>query len=1245
MNLRKLFSRRSSSRRFRSRPHSEHRLAPARLERLEQRTLLAGNVTAQLRGQTAFISGDDADNSVELLVEDGSVLVRGLDGTNVNGSTDDFVLTVGTALPGNLRAVLRGGNDTFEVNGLQIGGNAAIDAGAGDDQIAITGESTIGRDLSISGAAGADTITVHNSSVGRNVGINGNRGDDLIVVSMSDVARNIWIWGSAGNDDIVLDETRIGRDTHLAGLGGDDDIVIRDSELVDDLSISGNRGNDIIVMDSSTVGDKSWIFGGGGSDNMLFQGSTQFFDRLRAFGGAGVDNTQADAGVVFDGFRRHSFAGTVADATAVSNRITDSTNGALARAEAAVAAVGQMLTLSVDNTTISEGAGDSAATLTITRSGETDAALEVTLTSSNTNKLQLEQTTVTIPAGQSSVNVLLNPQDNTVVDGTTVVTVTATATGVSSATIDLSVTDDDGDTLTVTASQSQIVEDSGNVSTIGAPNGFTYTITRSGDTTAALTVTLATSVSNQIQVPTEVTIAAGQSSVVVDAQTVADGDAEGDVTVVLTATAAGFQSGSDSIVVQDNDEPRLTVAFAAPTVTESGTNADSSFTITRNTDTTDALTVTVTSGDPDSLTVNGATSQTVQIPAGQASVTVSVSGVDESLDDGDIAVAVTATAGGFTEGSDVIIVVDDDAAALSLSFPSGSTVAEDAGTGSLTATVSRNTVDNSADLTVSLSVTGDPRLSGPTSVVIPAGQSSVNVSFDAIDNNVVDQPADGTATITATAQNFTSATGTATITNDDAATISLSPNAFSVNEDAGNTATMTVSRTDPSAEETVSLTYSNPSLLTGPATITFAAGETIKTVALTVIDNDLFANNANVNVTASGTGHADVTSTISVINDDVLSLTTDFSANDTVASVGSLITKSDTLTVTGTTAPGATVQIDTDGNAAFDEGSTTADQDGNYSIQVPLVHNSTNQGRNIIQLRAVVGGEGVDTTSAITNVHRAIGSVVRFEINQDFDNDGNPDFFDAELLDTDAPITVSNFLSYTTDAATGTERFDNLLAQRLDDDFILQAGRYNVTGQSITEVDRDADDNGQADTIQNEFDSDNSNLRGTLSMALPSGQPNGGSSEWFINIVDNAFLDTPQHTVFGRVIGDGMNVVDDINDLAIFNLNDAFGQGALGEVPLLNSPLTPLTGTIALSVDSFVVTGTGTQFTTELQVGNLIEIGNSLVQVTSITSDTQLQIDIQATSGATGLSARRFSFPQNSDYVIFSNIGEILDTI
>jgi hypothetical protein len=76
-----------------------------------------------------------------------------------------------------------------------------------------------------------------------------------------------------------------------------------------------------------------------------------------------------------------------------------------------------------------------------------------------------------------------------------------------------------------------------------------------------------------------------------------------------------------------------------------------------------------------------------------------------------------------------------------------------------------------------------------------------------------------------------------------------------------------------------------------------------------------------------------------------------------------------------------------------------------------------------------------------------------------------------------------------------------------------------------------------------------SNTRGTIAMAKLAGDPNSAMSEWFINLADNLNLDTDNggFTVFGRIIGDGMTVVDAIAAVPVYNFGSPFDT-----VPLRN---------------------------------------------------------------------------------------------
>ncbi len=1193
MNFRSLFRHRCSRSRRRG---ASLPMAVARLEKLEDRTLLAGNVTAQILGQHAFINGDRADNSVQVLVDAGNVVLRGNDGTTINGSSNDFVLAANSSsLPGSLVATLSSGNDTFVVNGV---------------------------------------------TVGRDVFVNGGGGNDLLVASNTNVGRSLTIWGGAGHDDIVIDDSRVQRDASLAGFGGDDDIVVRNSTVVDDLRIHGHSGHDVIHLDGIQVGDKSRLAGGSGADNILIQGTSQFYDRLRAVGGAGGDNIQATSGVIFDGLKRRSFSGFVADTATIANRITDANTGAIAAAEAAVGAsvAADALSLSVNNASFSESAGAAAATLTVSRSAaDTTADLVVSLatTPAGQSNLTLAQSTVTIPAGQTSATVAVNAINDTVPGSDTVVTVTATAVDFPSASTTITVTNDDTQTLTLTAANSSFAEDTGSATTTGAATVIPITVNRNGDTTNDLVVTLSSSQNTRLTVPATVTIPAGQSQQTFSASSIPNAQVEGADTVIrVEATATASTASQLDLTLVDNDAPALFAQFSAPTISEDGaiTTGQTQLTVTRNTPTTSSLVVALSTDNANRLQL---AATTLTIPAGATAASIVVSGVANSDADGDVEVGITATATNFVDGESSIVILDDDTAALGLTITSGSTAAE--GTSAVTATVARNSTSFAGDLVIGLTVTGDDRVVLPaTTVTIPNGQQSATFTLDVVDNQLVDA-AGLIANITASATDFASASATVTVIDNDTATITLQPASSTITEGAGNSATtLRIERNSVTTAETVSLTYSS-SLITGPATVAFDVGQAVAIVTLAATDNDSFNANSNVLITARAPGRADVTTTIVVTNDDILTLTTDITSNVSVPTLLANVTRDNSFTVTGITEPGATVQIESNGDGRFDEQSAVANTDGSYSFDIPLTHTDLNNGLNAFQVRSVLSTQGVEQISGQILVHLAIGTVIRFGINQDFNQDGNDEFFDVELLDTDAPNTVANFLSYVNDGS-----YDNLLAHRSPPGFVVQGGSFTVSNSVVSPVAARA-------AINSEFDADNSNVDGTLSMALTGAGPNSGTSGWFFNLSDdNSALDANQHTVFGRVIAGGIDVLRFINqNIDTIDLRLVTGQqGLLETTPVVRSPLTALSGTSTLIIDSNILQGTGTQFTTQLQVGSVLvdPFDNQLI-VTSITSDTEITVDLEASRNDNGVPFTLLNRPADDDYVLFSNIGEILDQI
>ena len=150
---------------------------------------------------------------------------------------------------------------------------------------------------------------------------------------------------------------------------------------------------------------------------------------------------------------------------------------------------------------------------------------------------------------------------------------------------------------------------------------------------------------------------------------------------------------------------------------------------------------------------------------------------------------------------------------------------------------------------------------------------------------------------------------------------------------------------------------------------------------------------------------------------------------------------------------------------------------------------------------------------------------------------------DIELFEAEAPITVENFLQY-----VRAGHFVDTVFHRIIPGFVVQGGGLTADMQAKQT---------QA-PIQNEADNGLKNLRGTLSMARTN-DPNSATSQFFINLVDNAFLDknagSDGYAVFGKISA-GMDVVDAMAQV------DTGRNGMHDDVPV-----EPITVTAALELD------------------------------------------------------------------------------
>jgi cyclophilin family peptidyl-prolyl cis-trans isomerase len=135
-----------------------------------------------------------------------------------------------------------------------------------------------------------------------------------------------------------------------------------------------------------------------------------------------------------------------------------------------------------------------------------------------------------------------------------------------------------------------------------------------------------------------------------------------------------------------------------------------------------------------------------------------------------------------------------------------------------------------------------------------------------------------------------------------------------------------------------------------------------------------------------------------------------------------------------------------------------------------------------------------------------------------------------ELNKAKAPISVDNFLKY-----VDKKFYDGTIFHRVIETFMIQGGGFLP----------DMSQKKTMDPIKNEWENGLKNIKGSIAMARTQ-VADSATSQFFINVKDNSFLDTPRdgaaYAVFGKVV-DGMDVVDKIKKVKTTT------KGPYGDVP------------------------------------------------------------------------------------------------
>ena len=290
--------------------------------------------------------------------------------------------------------------------------------------------------------------------------------------------------------------------------------------------------------------------------------------------------------------------------------------------------------------------------VTVSRYPVTDQPLLVQLTSHSTEDLATP-VSITVPAHVATASFVVSAPDNTRIQPTRNVNLAASAAGHRGAVTTITVFDNDNPTLLLDLQPPIVAEDAG-------PGAVLGTVHRIEGPARDITLQLASGDTNTVLVPARVTLPAASASVgfpidILD-DDIVNGTREIDILAWITDTQSGARIG-DPIVTQltvtDNDGPHLAITLPNTLLPE-GSNMVA--TVTRNTEPTEPLTVSLLSSDASIATLPAS----VVIPAGTNAADFLVSAVPDGAPNGTRSVTLTAEAADHEPGIAVLQVTDVD---------------------------------------------------------------------------------------------------------------------------------------------------------------------------------------------------------------------------------------------------------------------------------------------------------------------------------------------------------------------------------------------------------------------------------------------------------------------------------------------------------------------------------------------------------------------------------------------------------
>ncbi len=523
--------------------------------------------------------------------------------------------------------------------------------------------------------------------------------------------------------------------------------------------------------------------------------------------------------------------------------------------------------LSVDNSSISEGGGTATFTATLSNAAAFDVTVTLSFSGTTTfpGDYTRSGTQIVIPAGSLSGTISVTAVQDTFAE--TAETIIASIQSLTNASVGstssatTSIANDDGaPAFTLVISPSTMAENGGTLSA---------TIRRNTDPAGALTVNVSSSDTTEASVPSTVTFAAGQSSVTFTVTGIDDNIVDGTQSANITVSLAGFTSSTATVNVTDND----VAGFLFSQTTGILTGEESQF-LTAPNALSAAVTVRLTSQPTSSLVFSLSSSDVTEGTIQPTSIVftssnwnqpqqISIFGVDDFVDDGDIAYSIVTGAAlsndpnysGLNPVDLSVTNIDNDTAGLVITESGGSTnVTEGGVSDSYTVRLASQPI---ANVTVNVGAGGQLTTS-PTSLTFTPANWNVNqtVTVNAVNDLLSEGLHSGTLihTVTSTDLLFNSLSPrnvNVVITDNDAAALSISIAPNSISENGGSAiGTVTRNTADVSRALLVTLISNDTSELTVPTFVTIPAGASSATFTVTAVDDTLLDGTQTATVTA-----------------------------------------------------------------------------------------------------------------------------------------------------------------------------------------------------------------------------------------------------------------------------------------------------------------------------------------------------------------------------------------------------------